>query len=128
MLLLISGQLNCLLSGSYKPLPYSGVKKCKWENCTEIFVDAVDALKHIKDTHLKLSQKKTKDEVSVLHKQLDNKQDQDSEDKPQINATRKESIIKNEHSDKEVVTSSSDPLQNQNLLLQQKVLLHQISS
>ena len=60
MLLLISGQLNCLLSGSYKPLPYSGVKKCKWENCTEIFVDAVDALKHIKDTHLKLSQKKTK--------------------------------------------------------------------
>ena len=69
---------------------------------------------------------KTKVEVSVLHQQLDDKQDQDSEDKPQTNATRKESIIKNENSDKEVVTSSSDPLQNQNLLLQQKVKLHYI--
>ena len=69
---------------------------------------------------------KTKDEVSVLHKQLDDKQDQDPEGKPQSNETRKESIIKNENSDKEVVTSSSDPLQNQNLLLQQKVKLHYI--
>ena len=69
---------------------------------------------------------KTKVEVSVLHKQLDDKQDQDSEDKPHSNATQKESIIKTENSDKEVVTSSSDPLQNQNLLLQQKVTLHQI--
>ena len=69
---------------------------------------------------------KTKDEVSVLHKQLDDKQDQKSEDKPPSNTTQKESIIKTENSDKEVVTSSSDPLQNQNLLLQQKVTLHQI--
>ena len=69
---------------------------------------------------------KTKDEVSVLHKQLDDKQDQDSEDKPPSNTTQKESIIKNENSDKEVVTSASDPLQNQNLLLQQKVKLHHI--
>ena len=69
---------------------------------------------------------KTKDEVSVLHKQLDDKQDQDSEDKPPSNAIQKEGIMKNESSDKEVVTSSSDPLQNQNLLLQQKVKLHQI--
>ena len=70
---------------------------------------------------------KTKDEVSVLHKQLDDKQDQDSKDKPSSVATQKESIMKTENSDKEVVTSSSDPLQNQNLLLQQKVKLHQIS-
>ena len=69
---------------------------------------------------------KTKDEVSVLHKQLDDKQDQKSEDKPPSNTTQKESIIKTENSDKEVVTSSSDPLQNQNLLLQQKVELHHI--
>ena len=69
---------------------------------------------------------KTKDEVSVLHKQLDDKQDQDSEDKPPSNAIQNESTMKNESSDKEVVTSSSDPLQNQNLLLQQKVELHHI--
>ena len=69
---------------------------------------------------------KTKDEISVLHKQLDDKQDQDSEDKPTSNAAQKESIMKTENSDKEVVTSSSDPLQNQNLLLQQKVELHHI--
>ena len=69
---------------------------------------------------------KTKDEVSVLNKQLDDKQDQDSEGKLPNNATQKESTMKNESSDKEVVTSSSDPLQNQNLLLQQKVKLHQI--
>ena len=69
---------------------------------------------------------KTKDEVSVLHKQLDDKQDQKSEDKHPSNTTQKESIIKTENSDKEVVTSSSDPLQNQNLLLQQKVKSHQI--
>ena len=48
------------VSGSYKPLPYSGVKRCKWNNCTETFVDAVDALKHIKDAHLKHTQKKVK--------------------------------------------------------------------
>lgn len=48
------------VTGSYKPLPYSGVKRCKWKNCTETFVDAVDALKHIKDVHLKQTQKKVK--------------------------------------------------------------------
>ena len=70
---------------------------------------------------------KTKDEVSVLHKQLDDKHERGSEDTPPSNATKKESIIKTDNSDKEVVKSSSDPLQNQNLLLQQKVKLHQIS-
>ena len=69
---------------------------------------------------------KTKDEVSVLHKQLDDKKDQSAEDIPLSNATQKESIMKTDNSDKEVVTSSSDPLQNQNLLLQQKVKLHYI--
>jgi hypothetical protein len=65
---------------------------------------------------------KTTDEVSVLHKQLDNKQDQGTDDKSNSNATEKESSLKNENADKEVVTSSTDPLQNQNILLQQKIM------
>ena len=53
-------QINHLLFlGSYKPSPYTGVKKCKWANCSDIFEDAVDALKHIKDKHLKDKKRKS---------------------------------------------------------------------
>ena len=62
-----------LTSGSYKPLPYSGIKKCKWKNCNEIYVDAVDALKHIKDTHLKTCPKqKTKTNQQNLKRKVEN--------------------------------------------------------
>ncbi len=43
-----------VLAGIYIPNQFSGVKKCKWMNCDEIFEDAVEAFKHIRDSHLKL--------------------------------------------------------------------------
>jgi len=52
-----------VLAGSYKPMPYSGVKKCKWVNCNDIFEDAVDALKHIKDKHLKNQKRKSSSNI-----------------------------------------------------------------
>ena len=29
------------------------MKQCKWRGCTQQFEDAVEAFKHIRDTHLK---------------------------------------------------------------------------
>ena len=46
------------IAGSHRPQPYTGIKKCKWTDCSEIFEDAVEALKHIKDKHLKLGKQK----------------------------------------------------------------------
>ena len=51
--------MDLFVSGSYRPQPYKGIKKCKWTDCSEIFEDAVEALKHIKDKHLKLGKQKT---------------------------------------------------------------------
>ena len=35
------------------PSQFSGVKRCKWRGCKEVFEDAVEAFKHIRDQHLK---------------------------------------------------------------------------
>ena len=62
-----------LYSGNHKPTPFSAVKKCKWINCYEIFDDAVDAFKHIRDSHLKSvqsKQKKRKSETNLVEPAL----------------------------------------------------------
>ena len=40
--------------GSYIPSQFSGVRRCKWLGCREVFEDAVEAFKHIRDQHLKV--------------------------------------------------------------------------
>jgi len=50
---------DLVLAGSYIPSQYQGVKRCKWTECNEIFEDAVEAFKHIRDIHLKPKQPKT---------------------------------------------------------------------
>merc|ERR1719300_451436 len=47
---------DLVLSGTYIPNQFSGVKRCKWANCKVEFEDAVEAFKHIRDSHLKSSQ------------------------------------------------------------------------
>jgi len=49
---------DLVLAGSYIPSQFTGVKRCKWADCQEIFEDAVEAFKHIRDTHLKPKQLK----------------------------------------------------------------------
>ena len=44
------------------------MKRCKWRGCGEVFEDAVEAFKHIRDCHLKLLQggKRKGEEVEEL--------------------------------------------------------------
>ena len=56
--LLLGGEVrkqwkDLVLAGSYIPTQYSGVRRCKFAACSEIFEDAVEAFKHIRDKHLK---------------------------------------------------------------------------
>jgi len=49
---------DLVLAGSYIPSQFTGIKRCKWAGCEEIFEDAVEAFKHIRDIHLKPKQPK----------------------------------------------------------------------
>jgi len=49
---------DLVLAGSYIPSQFTGIKRCKWTGCEEIFEDAVEAFKHIRDIHLKPKQPK----------------------------------------------------------------------
>eukprot|EP00092_Neocalanus_flemingeri_P040568 GFUD01044174.1.p1 GENE.GFUD01044174.1~~GFUD01044174.1.p1 ORF type:complete len:830 (+),score=281.23 GFUD01044174.1:100-2490(+) len=49
---------DLVLAGSYIPSQFTGVKRCKWAGCKEVFEDAVEAFKHIRDKHLKPKQAK----------------------------------------------------------------------
>jgi len=56
--LLLGGEVrkqwkDLVLAGSYIPTQYNGVRRCKFAACSEIFEDAVEAFKHIRDKHLK---------------------------------------------------------------------------
>lgn len=42
-----------VLAGSHVPSQFTGVRRCKWAKCRQPFEDAVEAFKHIRDTHLK---------------------------------------------------------------------------
>jgi len=50
---------DLVLAGSYIPSQFQGIKRCKWTECNEVFEDAVEAFKHIRDIHLKPKQPKT---------------------------------------------------------------------